>query len=246
MSGQIKAAKRFKSLIETRRPDIVHSILGQASRLVKPPLSIFRSGTAPAEAQPRRQSITSTDVNEARQALIEEGDETSADLAGRLDSLPEKLKSAIVAAEAESSELPDSPNVLRKVQTEPIDGERPRPGKGHAHDVLDDQLYLNIGPGPANNDGAHDGIASVCESPTNVNYNVYEQAYEQKVEEIQQNRGKRATVYLTRRVEQKWNNFATTAKDVGSAPALYDTTKSGFASLVGKAVDGPRDHKQGQ
>jgi [calcium/calmodulin-dependent protein kinase] kinase len=59
----------------------------------------------------------------------------------------------------------------------------PTLGKGHAHNPLEDTLFLNIGTGEDSVQTEEDGCI-VSESPSNVDMNVYEAAYEEEVQRI--------------------------------------------------------------
>jgi [calcium/calmodulin-dependent protein kinase] kinase len=80
----------------------------------------------------------------------------------------------------------------------------PTLGKGHAHNPLEDTLFLNIGTGGEDLPTPDEGCV-VSESPSNVeNLNVYEAAYEEEVQRIiaqRKDQYRRPTLYLTRRVE---------------------------------------------
>ena len=78
-------------------------------------------------------------------------------------------------------------------------------GKGHAHNPLEDTLFLNIGTGE-DCVSESEQACIVSESPSNVDMNVYETAYEEEVQRIIAQRkdqfaNRRPTLYLTRRVE---------------------------------------------
>jgi [calcium/calmodulin-dependent protein kinase] kinase len=83
----------------------------------------------------------------------------------------------------------------------------PMLGKGHAHDPLEDTLFLNIGTGEDSIEAtSSDEPCIVSESPSNVDIDVYEAAYEEEVQRIiaqrkDQYANRRPTLYLTRRVE---------------------------------------------
>jgi [calcium/calmodulin-dependent protein kinase] kinase len=82
----------------------------------------------------------------------------------------------------------------------------PMLGKGHAHDPLEDTLFLNIGTGEDFIEVSSDEPCIVSESPSNVDIDVYEAAYEEEVQRIiaqrkDQYANRRPTLYLTRRVE---------------------------------------------
>ena len=73
-------------------------------------------------------------------------------------------------------------------------------GKGQAHDPREDEpLILDVGPGLPEEGLPH----VISESPTGTDVNVYEEAYRQEVERIKRTKGRSATVYLTRRVENQ-------------------------------------------
>lgn len=103
------------------------------------------------------------------------------------------------------------------------DGEEDN-GKGHAHDVSDqDPLFLGIGTG-ARDDFAMDEATPdvVADSPTAVDFDVYDRAYEEAVQSrLQSNPSGRPTMYLTKFV-----------KDTEQYKKLEDlVTKSGVAGV---------------
>ncbi len=86
----------------------------------------------------------------------------------------------------------------------------PTIGKGQAHNPLEDLLFLNVGTGEDDDTTMSDDVCIVSESPSNVDMNVYETAYEEEVQRIiaqrkdqhNNNSAKRQpTLYLTRRVD---------------------------------------------
>lgn len=113
--------------------------------------------------------------------------------------------------------------------TQPRNIEKPKDhGKGHAHDPLEDHLFLEIGPGGT--DEVPDPPA-VSESPPAAGLNIYEMAYKEEIKRIRENRGKEAMLYLTRRVDKKQylddDNIVAGTRDTGLAAA-----KSGFAKFM--------------
>jgi [calcium/calmodulin-dependent protein kinase] kinase len=79
----------------------------------------------------------------------------------------------------------------------------PGVGKGHAHNPLEDTLFLHIGSGGDNLEVPED-LNIVSESPSNVDIDVYEAAYEEEVQRIiaqRKDQHRSPTLYLTRRVE---------------------------------------------
>lgn len=75
--------------------------------------------------------------------------------------------------------------------------------KGHAHDVLRDHIFVNIGQGP-NGDEAdqpeHEDSYFVSESPPPTDESVFEKAYQKEVQSIQTS-GRSSTIYSTRRID---------------------------------------------
>ena len=134
-------------------------------------------------------------------------------------------------------------------------------GKGHAHDPLQDTLFLDIGTGEDTAGAAMDPSAMhiVSESPGAVDINVYETAYREEVDRILARQrdalstptstssstptpARRPTLYLTRRIE----NVKSIIRD--APDAVFDhgksshpptpggsDLKSGFKGLVEKA-----------
>lgn len=98
-------------------------------------------------------------------------------------------------------------------------------GKGHAHDPLEDTLFLNIGTGE---ESASADTMFVSESPSNVDINVYEAAYEEEVQRIinqRKDQHRRPTLYLTRRVED--------IKRIRDSDCVFDEGKEVGRSLKG-------------
>ncbi|EXJ87046.1 CAMKK/CAMKK-META protein kinase [Capronia epimyces CBS 606.96] len=90
--------------------------------------------------------------------------------------------------------------------------------RGHAHDPLEDHLYLRIGPSTfsglssqADNEGSfieepEDDAYFVSESPGAADVDIYETAYRDEIERIMakaKEQNKEPNVYLTRRVDEK-------------------------------------------
>jgi [calcium/calmodulin-dependent protein kinase] kinase len=109
-------------------------------------------------------------------------------------------------------------------------------GKGHAHDPLEDTLFLNIGTGE---DSASANTFFVSESPSNVDINVYEAAYEEEVQRIinqRKDQHRSPTLYLTRRVED--------IKRIRDSDCVFDEgkdigrgLKGGFKDFVKKTKE---------
>jgi [calcium/calmodulin-dependent protein kinase] kinase len=129
-----------------------------------------------------------------------------------------------------------------QTQSIPIPGTPSTPstptiGKGHAHDPLEDTLFLNIGTG-GDTEPSEDALF-VSESPSNVDINVYEAAYEEEVQRIiaqRKDQHRRPTLYLTRRVED--------IKRIRDNDCVFDDgqdlrrgLKGGFKSFVQKTKE---------
>ena len=222
----MKAVSRFKTLIARKRPDLVQSILGHASKFVRPPKSMHPPSSRAKGATTI--SISDEEMQQARKKLADKGDHQGAHLVDELDRLPGHIRTAVVSTtqpdETKDAKSPDhadspppaeSPRSLRKVHTDP-QRHPPEPGKGHAHDPLKEQRFLSIGPGPHPNDldGAADSASPsfasdpsdivVSESPPPVgDDDIFERAYDKEVANIYSEKGRSTTVYLTRRVEKK-------------------------------------------
>lgn len=180
----MKAAHRFKRLVDRKRPELVNSILGHASRFVKPPSSISRHHSPyklrTNKHAEKQRGISPKDWQAAKKALEEEGDKEGAEIIEQLDRLPDDVRTALVsetAAQEDELRQVESPTAIddtspalspsppahhHKAQTtSALDSiVRPEPGKGHARDPLAEQLYLNIGQGPTvhNYESADDSV----------------------------------------------------------------------------------------
>lgn len=259
MDDQVRAVKRFKQLLFRRRPERIESILGSASRIVQPPMSMRPSMLRKSKSQDTH------DRRPVETALSTEGvhHEIKIDDKGR--KLPHYINDMAYSkpgfrAEAignrptfkgpvtssptaptppglgdakvvhESMSLRPSPaqkspthnNSHTSAPTTPI-------GKGHAHNPLEDTLFLNIGTGEDYLTEAEEACI-VSESPSNVDMNVYETAYEEEVQRIiasrkEQFANRRPTLYLTRRVEN--------VKSIRDSDCIFDEGQDVRQNLKG-------------
>lgn len=236
----MKAANRFKSLIKSKRSGLFQSFLGSASNIVHPPSAMERSGSTSKDHS--ASDVSKDDLQKTRHVMKEElGDDTDG-LANVLSHLPDKIRKADNASSYQESQM-FSPRSLRKVHTEPI--HRSSQTKGHAHDPLEDVLFLNIGQGPDVEQCSDD--FAVCESPPPADHmNVYQSAYEEEVNKIKQRQGKAATIYLTRRIDKKWAEKIDQINEFGNNQDFTwsGTAKTGMARMVGKAMESTRDSVQ--
>ncbi|KAJ4335897.1 hypothetical protein N0V87_005753 [Didymella glomerata] len=242
----VQAVKRFKQLLFRRRPERLEGILGSASRIVQPPLSM----------RPNIRKAKSQDTDNRRPvegALASEGvhrdpDNHSSFREEAFATQPPK-RSTITRANAPNSLSPGDANVIHdNISHRPsvtpststpntlASGPSTPIGKGHAHDPLEDTLYLNIGTGE---DSASADTFFVSESPSNVEINVYEAAYEEEVQRIinqRKDQHRSPTLYLTRRVED--------IKRIRDSDCVFDEgkdigrgLKGGFKDFVKKTKE---------
>lgn len=110
-------------------------------------------------------------------------------------------------------------------------------GKGHARDVSEHEpLFLGIGTG-ARDDFAMDEATPniVADSPTAVDFNIYDKAYTDAVEErLKANPGSRPILYLTRFVKEK--DQLKNLRDLLDEPPSVFPGATKLASLVAKVV----------
>lgn len=110
--------------------------------------------------------------------------------------------------------------------------------KGHAHDPLKDTLYLDIGVNPDTPEGHGDPDHPVLsESPSGVDTNIYEQAYQDEIDRVLQERGRAASMYLNRRVEHRDDLRSHTSfldRPRGAARAAGSRTASKLGDIASK------------
>ena len=229
-------------------------ILGKDTRLVQPPLSIATSGKPPIDHRAR--SVDTHDRKPLEQALVAEGVHRDVDLESYEKGILNRDDTAVryspktpVKRRSDhdkdpSSSSPKTPS-KRTLNAHPQDhrplthaATAPQPilheGRGQAHDPLTDHLYLGLGTSVSS---APPSPPAVSESPPAVEEpNIYEKAYHQELERLRAERGKSATLFLTRRVESKEEY----QNDVGlikgdSVGGSGFKAKSGFAKILDQA-----------
>ncbi|KAL8739313.1 MAG: hypothetical protein Q9181_000044 [Wetmoreana brouardii] len=238
----MKAVKAFKRLLERRRPGRMSGILGQDSRLVQPPVSILRDQKHTLHGRSTR-SVDTADRRPVEQALAAEGIHRDIDLSGFTAS--PNTESAVAAASSKEKTRhlnnqhdgvrgSTSPTSKRNLNAHPKD-HRPKPstvddhGKGHAHNPLEDHLFLAVGP--YGSDEPPDPPA-VSESPAAAETNIYEAAYSEEIERIRSRSGTGTTLYLTRRVEAK-KEFQDDRNLIGRDDVGDEQSKGGLSKLLG-------------
>jgi len=232
----LKAVKKFKKLTAHKRPPVMSSILGDsdAARFSLPPGQLATAATAH-----RSQSVNVDDRNAIESALVAEGVHRDVSAKVGPDSPAHRVKRKPVAAfagggtdeedhaaltrlqttfesDVEANDLPPFRSSVYHARTIDDKGRR-----GHAHDPLEDQLYLRIGPSTfaghsvqEDSDGLFtedDDAYVVSESPGAADVDIYETAYRDEIERIlarAQEQNKEPQVYLTRRMDEKLLQFS--------------------------------------
>ena len=236
----MKAANRFKTLIERKRPDIVQSILGHASRIVKPPLSMYRGDSKAKEAS--KKPIADQELQAAQQEFASKGDHKGVEMVKQLHRLPAQVRAAVVSSNQDEASEPDSHESIPPSKTAQKSNSYPANlaklgKKGQAHDPLEDQVFVNIGLGPAEFEEDAPPSATdyaVSESPPPIEMDVFERAYDDEVDKIYQTKGKAATVYLTRRVERKMGPKIQRAS--ANATSCAESANAGIAQVLGNSA----------
>ncbi|KAK5072593.1 hypothetical protein LTR64_004932 [Lithohypha guttulata] len=251
----VKAVKKFKSLTEDKRPPVMSSILGDSDtgRFSLPPGQMKPDKPS---LESRSKSVNLDDRAPVESALVAEG--VHRELAPTLDiptpdSQQVKRKPVPVAVKSgggdeadldlarlrpsleetdEPSELAPFRSSLYHARTTDDIGR-----KGHAHDPLEDQLYLRIGPSTFAGHSTQDDTEGcfvpddeyiVSESPGAADVDIYETAYRDEIERIlarAHEQNEEPQVYLTRRVDEKLLQLSGLA---GKLMAHGDNAKSQF------------------
>lgn len=275
----VRAVKRFKQLLFRKRPERMEGILGSASRIVQPPLSMRPSGLRKSKSQdtdnrrPIEGALTTEGIH--REIKIDNNchrvpesiDEMAFGLPGPKPESPVEEKSA---PKAPTTPRPSSPQPAPIIDVKVVHDNmsyRPTPsqpiavpstpvysapstptiGKGHAHDPLEDTLFLNIGTGEDFTPSSTSDGMIVSESPGAVDINVYETAYQEEMQRIIAKReqdGRSPTLYLTRRVE---NNKAIYDNEcIYDAGRTRDEVKRNLKALGKRAKKGFDERAEAQ
>lgn len=248
----MKAVKKFKQVIAKERPPRMEGILGRDARFVQPPLSM---STSEKRGLHKSRSVDTHDRRNLEQALVAEG--VHRDLHVELCVAPPDRGDAAIAfvspttkpVELRSDHSVESPDSgpsnpispKRNLDARPQDHRPPSTSqttpswaskdyhKGHAHNPLEDHLYVGVGPGSEYDPEP----PAVSESPPAAEINIYEAAYHEQVERIRARQGRAATLFLTRRVdkEPEYKNDENLIGP-GDDEAGDSAPKSGIAKLL--------------
>ena len=239
----MKAVKRFKKTLSDKRGRFVEGILGRDSQLVAPPHSMQTKSQDTYDRKPMDkilvtagvhrdydvdddmrpvpvdmeqlelyQSPEAQDDNDVQRPI----DETVAHYQQRMEAVTHHPDTS---QEPATHRRPPE----RRSRTVPVDGN----AKGHAHDPLEDILFLNIGHDPDLPEDSWDpDNPFVSESPSAVEMNIYEQAYAEEMSRILERRPREPSIYMTRRVEHR--------EDIRALNAIKDAGKYAARSAAAK------------
>ena len=243
----MKAVKRFKKIGSNKRGELMGGLFGRDSRLVAPPHSMRQ----------QTRSQDTFDRRPMNKVLVTEGVHQDIEVDDNLHPVPAEMEQLKLYQSPEIQEdnefgkpfgesaahykqrletekhKPDSsavPPEHRKTEqrsrTFPFDGY----AKGHAHDPLEDTTFLKIGHDPSTARTDEDVDAPiVSESPSAVDLNIYEQAYQEEMQRILDRRGREPSIYMTRRVEHR--------DDIRGLSAIKDAGKYAARSAAAKWGD---------
>ncbi|KAK4623244.1 Calcium/calmodulin-dependent protein kinase kinase cmkC [Fulvia fulva] len=206
----MKAVKRFKKLLQRKRPQFMDNIFGRESRLMQPPHQMHGSSRS-QDTSDRRPVETALVTEGVHRDVSKEISKGTAEVERLHLGAPSPLDSTgganqddherkgrpLSRLESEDDDSPH-PNALpARARTFPVD----EAAKGHAHDPMKDRLFLHIGPGAdhAESDSAFDALM-ISESPGGVDDDIYEMAYQEEINRILAERAE-ANIHLVRRVE---------------------------------------------
>lgn len=251
----LKAVRKFKSLTANKRPPVMSSILDESDdhRFSLPPKQLT---TVSNFADQRSQSLNVDDRRPLESALVAEGVHRESAVKPVKRDSPALVKrkpvvSPFIGSDSDEeddqalarlrrsldktvspNELPPFRSSLYRTRTQDDIGRR-----GHAHDPLEDQLYLRIGPSTfAGHSTQEDSDAYfstddefvVSESPGAADVDIYETAYRDEIERIlarAAEANEEPQVYLTRRVDAKLLQLSGLA---GKVMAHSEEAKSQF------------------
>jgi len=241
--NQVKAVNKFKALLASKRPPAIISILGDQTdddHFSQPPNTMAKLNVPSPSTTHTSQSLDAT-LDRGRPDGALAAGAAHRDTALRARERPDQASTPNAPATGDpppmvTEESTDTEDGLSRLPTMGETGEdaqklppfrslKPHAytsdevgHRGHAHDPLEDHLYLFIGPStfaaPSTNtdDGREsfmsdeDDVPVVSESPGAADYDIYETAYRDEIERIRTRSAEHdqePNVYLTRRVDQK-------------------------------------------
>ncbi|TAQ90411.1 hypothetical protein B7494_g1248 [Chlorociboria aeruginascens] len=241
----MKAVKKFKSLLDQRRPTGLSVALGKGVRTFQ-----TRNGLdSPTERTLHKsKSIDLDDRRAVEVALATEGihhkghANKPATVVQKLDTSPQGTDST--SHSVQKSGLDKDPETdVPGLQRRPSFGDR-----GHAHDPSDEQPHF-FGIGAGGDDSLEPPeVEIVAESPAAAEFSIYDTAYQNEVERIRASHGHSATVYLNRRVDsnkeyEKDENMINAPQDSQIEGMAHQGWKGHLDRVREKDVDSPLNVK---
>ncbi|KAJ5043000.1 uncharacterized protein L3040_004389 [Drepanopeziza brunnea f. sp. 'multigermtubi'] len=228
----MKAVKKFKTLVEKRRPSALSGALGRGLGAIHSSLSLSVDGESERAGMGSHKSKSSIfdDRRHPKTVLATEGVHYTPT---QVPSLRPRAGSA-VSGGSPNDTCKSIPTMVSK-SSPPILAKEDSGEKGHAHDPLEEEpLFLGIGA------GGHEALDAslqsiIAESPTSAESNIYEKAYQEEVDRIRSARGHTATIYLTRRVESKKEYKADENMVDAPHPSEVAGATQGFRDFLDKA-----------
>lgn len=222
----MKAVKRFKRLLGRKRPQLMESFFGRDSRVLSPPHS-FRGSPDAVESR----SVDAHDRRPLEQAITREGVHRHIPINDEMEKLPAGMDRIVkIASHPEEEGRPPVIYPSKTTGSRDVDLPSEENLKGHARDPLKDTLYLDIGVDADVPEGHGDAENPVLsESPSAVDIDIYEQAYQDEMDRVLQQRGRSASLYLNRRVEHR--------EDLRSYSNMLDQPKEAAKAAGSKAAN---------
>lgn len=246
----MKAVKKFKRLIERKRPEAFAGTLGKGLRTLH---SSFGDDATSEPVLHRSRSVDMDDRHNVEQALAAEGVHHDVTPVASNPMGSTRMDSSVTMIDKVGEEFVTPHHRGHKLhadqlpQIQPAELHSESSGeKGHAHDPLDEQpLFLGIGS------GGDDSLTLpqqdiVAESPTAAEFSIYDTAYQEEVERIRVAQGRTTTVYLTRRVDSKKEYKAD--ENMIEAPKqseIEGRPHEGFKGLLDRAREKQAEQPQG-
>lgn len=191
----MKAVNKLKKLLWKKHPERIQQLFGDSDSSIQAPSHAHESGVASKHSPHERGSLrqghfqapldTQRDVYKKSEIQPFEGDSS--------DKITPHVSKGREEEYTQSADR-NSTNIARRQTT--------LGGKGQAHNPMnDDPPFLGIGTGAVEAENLSDN--SLAESPTAAGFNIYDVAYRTEVERIRKAKGLEATIYRTRRVDEK-------------------------------------------
>lgn len=246
----------------------MESILGRASSMVAPPLTMSGAHSTKSDIKGKFKAHFSRDKEDLTDfPMTGSAIYRAKDLTKEEDDIVESMRTTSLAKRSATN--PDVHSAHPAMVTDSKGKQRSkteyehRPSydgtaKGHAHDILHDQIFVDIGSGPCDReenetaieqDQEHHHDFVVSESPSASEESVFEKAYEKEVEEIKKS-GRPATIYKTRRIDRVLDKLHRRKSDARQDTATAGTSSSSqprdsLRDVVGSAL-GKKMQAQGE